>query len=264
MKRTAMLALAVLAAACARGDDYAVAYHGKLVRADGQALSTRIPMPMEFRLFLSETPDSSAPLWGRSTAVRFDENGLFYTELRDSAGTAVEGALHGSIADAVAAAGGSNVWISVTTVGYGELLPRKRLGGVHRAEHAVTAVKADRVEASSLTADAISVRSLSVGRNLTVKEPVSSGGFSIRNTITPKSGVSLGLPGGTVIFPPSFDHWSTLSWSETRPASGGNATSDTFGTFSTAELGVYTMPFFQGHVGWPAGFFRLTAFQGDL
>ena len=152
----------------------------------------------------------------------------------------------------------------MTPFGYGELLPRKKLGGVHRAEHAATTVKADRVEAPSLTADAISVRSLSVGRNLTVKEPVASGGFSIRNTITPKSGVSLGLPGGTVLFPPSFDHWSTLSWPEAKPASGGNATSDTFGTFSTAELGVYTLPFFQGHVGWPAGFFRLTAFQGNL
>ena len=87
----ALVAAFALAAVGAR-TDMALAYHGKLVRVDAQPIRTRIPMQMEFRLCASETPDGSAPLWGRRTNVRFEDGGLFYVELRDSAGTEIDGA----------------------------------------------------------------------------------------------------------------------------------------------------------------------------
>ena len=256
--RIAVAAMALVA--CARGDDYALAYHGKLVRADGGAISTKVPMTMEFRLFLSEEPDGSAPLWGRSAAVRFDDAGLFYTELRDSAGTAVAGALHDALSDAIAAAGGSNVWISVTPAGYGELLPRKRLGGVHRAEYAPTAGGAERVETPAIRADALAVGELAVGGNFTVAQPLAAGAVSIENVVSPGAGASIGAPGGKVLFPASFDTWTTMSFVPPRTDIVGRASADQLATCADPTLGVFSIPMLQGSTVWPNHVFRATGF----
>ena len=105
MKKSALLfALAVGFAAFQARADYALAYHGKLVAADGFSISTKVPMQMEFRLY--DSASSTTPLWGRRMSVRFlSEGGNFYTELRDSSGTALEGARFKNLADAAAAGG---------------------------------------------------------------------------------------------------------------------------------------------------------------
>jgi hypothetical protein len=64
-------------------------------------------MPMEFRLYRSETPGETSPLWGRRVPVRFDENGMFYVELCDGAGAEVSRAEKAKLADAIAAAEGN-------------------------------------------------------------------------------------------------------------------------------------------------------------
>ena len=256
--RIAVAAMALVA--CARGDDYALAYHGKLVRADGGAISTKVPMTMEFRLFLSEEPDGSAPLWGRSAAVRFDSAGLFYTELRDSAGAALSGALHKSLSDAIAAAGGSNVWISVTPFGYGELLPRKRLGGVHRAERAVTANVAAKAVSPSIKAQELAVGELKVGGNFSVTKPLAAGSVSIENVVDPGAGTSIGASGGKVLLSPSFNYWKTESFSPARTDNQGVASADMLLACKDNTLGVFSMPMQQGVNSWPGAVFRAFAF----
>lgn len=241
--------------------DYAIAYHGKLVATGTAPISAKIPMQMSFRLFGSAEPDGSAPLWGRSLSVRFDDEGLFYVELRDSSGAALSGARHAALADAVAE-GGTNVWISVTPAGCGELLPRKRLGAVHRAERAATAVRTAVAAAPTVESRGeIAVGELVVRGNFTAEKIVPSSGFTVSNTVTAGSGVSLGSPGGSVLFAPSFDWWTTLVWPEPYPAAtSGTVASDTLATCADASLGVYTLPLRQGGSSWPVGYFRVSGF----
>ena len=123
--RNALLGALFIAAAAAANADMALAYHGKLVPAGGGAkISTKVPMTIEFRLYYHAQPGETAPLWGRAMPVRFDNDGMFYVELSDGAGVAVPNAAHERLADAIAATGGANAWLSIKPVGYGELLPR--------------------------------------------------------------------------------------------------------------------------------------------
>ena len=77
----ALCACAVALAATLARAEYSLAYHGKLVRTDGAAISTKVPMTMEFRLYQRQEPGETAPLWGRLAPVRFDATGSFYVEL---------------------------------------------------------------------------------------------------------------------------------------------------------------------------------------
>ena len=217
-------------------------------------------MQMSFRLFGSAEPDGSAPLWGRSLSVRFDADGLFYVELRDSSGAALSGARHAALADAVAE-GGTNVWISVTPAGCGELLPRKRLGSVHRAERAATALRAATAAAPTVESRGeIAVGELVVRGDFTAEKIVPSSGFTVSNTVTAGSGVSLGSTKGTVLLAPSFDWWATESWPSPWGASDRAVTCDMLGTFATGDLGIYSVPIPQGAAGLPEGYFRISGF----
>ena len=188
----------------------ALAYHGKLVSTGHAKISTKVPMTVEFRLYRNAEPGETVPLWGRAMPVRFDDAGLFYVELSDPAGVAVSKAAHERLADAIAAAGGADAWLSIRPVGYGELLPRKRIGGVHRAERATTARKVDRLEAAGLNAETVSAGSCAIGGSLNVTESFVVGG-RIENTIDTTKDVALGSPTGTVLFTDTFDQWSRLS-----------------------------------------------------
>ena len=191
--RNALLGVLLIAAAAANAD-MALAYRGKLVAAGGGAkVSTKVPMAVEFRLYRNAQPGETAPLWGRAMSVRFDDAGLFYVELSDASGVAVPNAEHGRLSDAIAAAGGADAWLSVKPVGYGELLPRKRIGGVHRAEHASTARRAGRLEAGGLRAETISAGSCEIGGSLTVTDSFAVAG-KIENAIDGTADISIGSP----------------------------------------------------------------------
>ena len=158
--RRAVLGILLGVAAAAANADMALAYHGKLVATGGHAkISTKVPMTVEFRLYRDEQPGETVPLWGRAMPVRFDNAGMFYVELSDGNGAAVPNAAHERLADAIAAGGVTNAWLSIKPFGYGELLPRKRLGGVHRAERAAAARKVERLDAGRIRAEAISAES---------------------------------------------------------------------------------------------------------
>ncbi len=185
----------------------AMSYHGKLVPVNGAKISTKVPMMIAFRLYRNAEPGETSPLWGRTAPVRFEADGSFYVELSDSSGAAVANALHESLSDAIAAAGPTNMWLSLRPNGYGELLPRKRMSGIHRAERATTASNAVRLEAPSLLAETVTAATCEIGGSLTVKESFVSGGGSVHNVIDGTKPVSIGTSSGKVLITDSFALW---------------------------------------------------------
>lgn len=208
---TAALAAALALAAAAARADRAITYHGKLVPTGSAKISTKVPMPMEFRLYREADVGETTALWGRRVSVRFDEGGLFYVELCDGSGTELDRTEYRRLADALASVGGADLWISLTPSGYGELLPRKRLAGVHRVERAECAAKAAKFVAPKLKADTLVADRLETQGGFTVKNNFTTGGGKIVNTIDGKIPVSIGASSGSVIFTDTFDQWHTLS-----------------------------------------------------
>ena len=249
--RRAVLGVLLAMAAAAANADMALAYHGKLVATGGHAkISTKVPMTVEFRLYRDEQPGETVPLWGRAMPVRFDNAGMFYVELSDGNGAAVPNAAHERLADAIAAAGGPNAWLSIKPFGYGELLPRKRLGGVHRAERATTARKVERLDAGGIRAEAISAGSCEIGGSLNVTNSFVVGG-KIENTIDGTKNVAIGSPTGTVLFTGTFDRWGSPS-SIFRGST--HIAVDILAGFKKSGYGVLSLPVQAGYsVALPSG-----------
>ena len=249
--RRAVLGVLLAMAAAAANADMALAYHGKLVATGGHAkISTKVPMTVEFRLYRDAQPGETVPLWGRAMPVRFDNAGMFYVELSDGNGAAVPGAAHERLADAIAAAGGANAWLSIKPFGYGELLPRKRLGGVHRAERATTARKVERLDAGGIRAEAISAGSCEIGGSLNVTNSFVVGG-KIENTIDGTKNVAIGSPTGTVLFTGTFDRWGSPS-SIFRGST--HIAVDILAGFKKSGYGVLSLPVQAGYsVALPSG-----------
>ena len=249
--RRAVLGVLLGVAAAATNADMALAYHGKLVATGGHAkISTKVPMTVEFRLYRDEQPGETVPLWGRAMPVRFDNAGMFYVELSDGNGAAVPDAAHERLADAIAAAGGPNAWLSIKPFGYGELLPRKRLGGVHRAERATTARKVERLDAGGIRAEAISAGSCEIGGSLNVTNSFVVGG-KIENTIDGTKNVAIGSPTGTVLFTGTFDRWGSPS-SIFRGST--HIAVDILAGFKKSGYGVLSLPVQAGYsVALPSG-----------
>ena len=239
MMRRAVLGVLLTVAAVAANADMALAYHGKLVAAGGNAkISTKVPMTVEFRLYRDAQPGETVPLWGRAMPVRFDNAGMFYVELSDGAGVAVANATYQRLADAIAAVGGADAWLSVKPFGYSELLPRKRLGGVHRAERATTARKVGRLDAGGIKAEMVSARSCEIGGSLIVSKSFVVGG-KIENTIDGTKDVSIGSPSGTVLFTGTFDCWDNPSISFKGST---HIAVDLLSGFKTSDYGVISLP----------------------
>jgi len=213
MKKTftrlaACAATAVLAAAAARAD-MALAYHGKLVPVGGATVSAKLPRAMEFRLYRNAEPGETTPVWGRYAPVRFNGDGTFYVELSDEIGSPLPRAEYERLADAVGACSGEDVWISVTPVGYSELLPRKRLGSVHRAERVVVARGAAKAVAPKISAKTVVADTATVRGNLVIKKSFVGSVATLENTLTDPN-VTLGVPGGTVVFTSTFSCWNNV------------------------------------------------------
>ena len=236
--RRAVLGILLSVAAVAANADMALAYHGKLVAAGRAKISTKVPMTVEFRIYRNAQPGETVPLWGRAMPVRFDDAGMFYVELSDGAGAAVANAAHERLADAIAVAGGAEAWLSIKPVGYSELLPRKRLGGVHRAERATTARKVDRLDAGGIKAETVSASSCEIGGSQIVTNSFVAGG-KIENTIDGTKDVAIGSPSGTVLFTGTFDQWTDL----VSPfKSSTHIAVDLLSGFSTSKYGVLSLP----------------------
>ena len=137
MKKLAMtiFAAALFAATASAAVPEVLTYRGQLARTGGFAEGGE-NLALTFKIY-----DSAAPttvLWGRAVVVAVDTNGVFYAELQDDNGAAVQGAAHTALVDAVAAAKGA-VQVGLTPPGAGEITPRQTLTtGVRAARAART------------------------------------------------------------------------------------------------------------------------------
>ena len=76
-------------------------YRGQLWRTGGFSAGGE-NLTLTFKIYDSEAPGTV--LWGRSVVAAVDTNGVFYAELKDDNGAAVQGASYAALVDAVAAA----------------------------------------------------------------------------------------------------------------------------------------------------------------
>ena len=136
MKKTAFFAMMALFAATAHAAvPEILTYRGQLFRTGGFAEGGE-NLALTFKIYDSMSPD--VVLWGRTVVAAVDKDGVFYAELKDDNGSAVQGAAHTALVDAVAAAKGA-IEIGLTPPGAGEISPRQTLTtGVRAARAART------------------------------------------------------------------------------------------------------------------------------
>ena len=127
--------LLLLATAAFAAVPEVLTYRGQLSRTGGFAAGGE-NLTLTFKIYDSEAPETV--LWGRSVVAAVDTNGVFYAELKDDNGAAVQGASYTALVDAVAAAKGA-IEVGLTPPGAGEISPRQTLTtGVRAARAART------------------------------------------------------------------------------------------------------------------------------
>ena len=159
-----ILAAALFAAAAHGAVPETLTYRGQLSRTGGfQEGGENITLT--FRIYDSMNP--SVVLWGRTVFTAVDRTGVFYAELKDDNGSVVEGSVHKSLVDAVAAVKGA-VEIGLTPPGAGEISPRQTLTTGVRAARAARTKAVDvfyaknRVMASGMSIDEVCANSITV------------------------------------------------------------------------------------------------------
>lgn len=176
MKKTTLSILAaVFAAAVAQAAvPEVLTYRGQLTRTGGFAEGGE-NLALTFKIY-----DSAAPtvvLWGRTVVAKVDKDGVFYAELKDDNGSAVQGAAHTALVDAVAAVKGA-VEIGLTPPGAGEILPRQTLVTGVRAARAARTKAVDifyaenRVLAGKTAIDELSASTVTVTNGVAQLPPV--------------------------------------------------------------------------------------------
>jgi len=159
----AMLALFAATAGIAAVPEV-LTYRGQLSRTGGFAERGE-NLTLTFKLYDSIYP--ATVLWGRSVVVAVDKDGVFYAELKDDNGAAVQGARYSALVDAVAAVKGA-VEIGLTPPGAGEIAPRQTLTTGVRAARAARTKAVDvfyaenRVIAEGAAIDELIVNSVTV------------------------------------------------------------------------------------------------------
>ena len=172
------LAMAILAALVAQAVNAAVpevlTYRGQLTRTGGFAAGGE-NLALTFKIYDSAAP--SVALWGRTVVASVDTNGVFYAELKDDNGSAVEGATYTALVDAVAAAKGA-IEVGLTPPGAGEITPRQTLTTGVRAARAARTKAVDvfyaenRVMAKGAAVDELIVNSVTVTNGSAQLPPV--------------------------------------------------------------------------------------------
>ena len=173
--KSAILAMLTLAA-CAV--DAAVpevlTYRGQLTRTGGFAAGGE-NLALTFKIYDSAAP--SVVLWGRTVVASVDTNGVFYAELKDDNGSAVQGATYTALVDAVAAAKGA-IEVGLTPPGAGEITPRQTLTTGVRAARAARTKAVDvfyaenRIMAKGAAVDELIVNSVTVTNGSAQLPPV--------------------------------------------------------------------------------------------
>ena len=149
-------------------------YRGQLSRTGGFAEGGE-NLALTFKLYDAAAPD--VVLWGRTVVAAVDADGVFYAELKDDNGSAVQGAAHTALVDAVAAAKGA-IEIGLTPPGAGEISPRQTLTTGVRAARAARTKAVDvlyaenRVMAGQVAIDELVVGSVTVTNGTAQLPPV--------------------------------------------------------------------------------------------
>ena len=175
MKKTAFFAMMALFAATAHAAvPEILTYRGQLFRTGGLAEGGE-NLALTFKIYDSMSPD--VVLWGRTVVAAVDKDGVFYAELKDDNGSAVEGAAYAALVDAVAAAKGA-IEIGLTPPGAGEIAPRQTLTTGVRAARAARTKAVDvfyaenRVLAQRAAIDELAVSSVTVTNGTAQLPPV--------------------------------------------------------------------------------------------
>ena len=170
----AMMVTALVAATANAAVPEVLTYRGQLSRTGGFAERGE-NLTLTFKIY-----DSAAPvtvLWGRSVVASVDSNGVFYAELKDDNGAAVQGATYTALVDAVAAAKGA-IEVGLTPPGAGEITPRQTLTTGVRAARAARTKAVDvfyaenRVVAQQAAIDELMVSSVTVTNGAAQLPPV--------------------------------------------------------------------------------------------
>ena len=173
-KILATLLCALLAAAANAAVPEMLTYRGQLWRTGGFAADGE-NLTLTFKIYDSETPDTV--LWGRSVVAAVDADGVFYAELKDDNGAAVQGAAYTKLVDAVAAVKGA-VEIGLTPPGAGEITPRQTLTTGVRAARAGRTKAVDvfyaenRILAGAMAIDELAISSVTVTNGTAQLPPV--------------------------------------------------------------------------------------------
>ena len=180
-----VLAAALLlgaAAPSAHAAPAAFAYQGVIREADG-AVPANKNQTIQFRLYTQA--EDGVPVWGRTIAVLLDNDGLFNTELSDSAGSEIPGVTGTGLASILSAKASQTLYIGLT-VGEtsGEIAPRQTILPVPYAMVAADVASASgdlnvagQLSATSAeTAGMLEAASLSVSGNAAVAGNVTVGG----------------------------------------------------------------------------------------
>lgn len=159
---TTILAAVMAALAANAAVPEALTYRGQLFRSDGLSAGN---LALTFKIYDSAAPETV--LWGRTVMSSVDDEGVFYAELKDDNGAAVQGAVYTRLVDAVAAVTGA-VEIGLTPPGAGEIKPRQTLTTLVRAARAARTKAVDvfyaenRVLAGAAAIDELAVDSVTV------------------------------------------------------------------------------------------------------
>ena len=195
MKKSFLFAMtvAIIAATTANAAvPEVLTYRGQLTRTGGFAAEGE-NLALTFKIYDSAAPATA--LWGRTVIASVDSNGVFYAELKDDNGSAVQGATYTALVDAVAAAKGA-VEVGLTPPGAGEISPRQTLTTGVRAARAARTKAGDgfyaqnRVMAGQAAIDELAVDSVTVTNGAAQLPPVCY--------LAPVAEQSLGGGAGTV------------------------------------------------------------------
>lgn len=166
----------VLATATGHAAPAAFSYQGILRDAEGNIPGNK-NQAVEFKLYTQA--EGGTPVWGRAVSVLLDANGLFNTELSDSAGSAIEGVTGSGLASILASKASSTMYIGIKVVGSsGEIAPRQTILPVPYAMVAadVASASGDLDVAGQISAASVTVAGSLASSSITVSGNASVGG----------------------------------------------------------------------------------------
>lgn len=185
--KTMVFGLAGLVSVAAMAASFS--YQGVLRGATGEQVTDKNKV-ITFRLY--SDPSSSDALWGRTSSVLLDDNGLFNVELGDSTGSPVEG-LTNSLESVISDNAGGTLYIGLEVVpSSGEIRPRQKVLSVPIASYAqdVGIAKKDFTVIGKATVSG----TLEVSGDSQIKGTASVAKLSVQNGATLAGGVNVTGP----------------------------------------------------------------------